>query len=104
MQNSWIPLAGRILAKRKDDIKSTKGGIFIPDSAKEKQSEGTVEAVGGDRTTVEGKIIPSQLKVGDRIVFGKYAGVEVTIDDEVYLTMKEEEVLMRKEKEDGTTG
>lgn len=102
MSNNWVPLAGRILAKRKDDVETSQGGIIIPENAKEKQSEGTVIVVGGERTDAYGKKVPVQLVEGDRIIFGKYAGVEVKIDHETYLTMKEEEVLMRlpKQKEE----
>jgi chaperonin GroES len=88
------PLHDRILVKREveKDAKK-KGRIIIPDSAKEKPQEGQVIAVGAGRVTEEGKKIPLDVKAHDRILFGKYTGSEVTVEDEEYLIMKEEDVL-----------
>jgi chaperonin GroES len=70
-----------------------KGGIIIPDTAKEKPQEGEVIAVGGGKKTEEGKVIPLDVKAGDRILFGKYSGTEIKIDDVEYLIIREDEVL-----------
>ena len=87
------PLHDRILVKRIEEKEAVKGGIIIPDTAKEKPQEGEVIAVGNGRKTEEGKIIPLDLKAGDRILLGKYSGTEIKIDNEDYLILKEEEVL-----------
>ena len=87
------PLHDRILIKRIEEKETAKGGIIIPDSAKEKQQEGEVVAVGNGRKTEDGKIIPLDVKTGDRILFGKYSGREIKIDNEDFLILKEEEVL-----------
>jgi chaperonin GroES len=87
------PLHDRILAKRIEEQEVKKGSIIIPDTAKEKPQEGKVIAVGGGKVTEEGKKIPLDVKVGDRILFGKYSGSEVTVDDEEYLILREEDVL-----------
>jgi chaperonin GroES len=87
------PLHDRILVKRVEEGEVKKGGIIIPDSAKEKPQEGKVIAVGNGRVTEEGKKIPLDVKAGDRILFGKYSGSEVKVEDEEYLILKEEEVL-----------
>jgi chaperonin GroES len=87
------PLHDRILIKRIEEKETAKGGIIIPDSAKEKQQEGEVIAVGHGRKTEDGKIIPLDVKAGDRILFGKYSGTEIKIDNEDLLIVKEEEVL-----------
>jgi chaperonin GroES len=87
------PLHDRILVKRQEEKETKKGGIIIPDSAKEKPQEGKVIAVGNGKVTDEGKKISLDVKTGDRILFGKYSGSEVTLDDEEYLIMKEEDVL-----------
>ncbi len=87
------PLHDRILVKRIEEKEAVKGGIIIPDSAKEKPQEGEVVAVGNGKKTEEGKIIPLDVKAGDRILLGKYSGTEIKIDDEEYLILKEEEVL-----------
>jgi chaperonin GroES len=86
-------LHDRILVKRQEEKETKKGGIIIPDSAKEKPQEGKVIAVGNGKVTDEGKKISLDVKTGDRILFGKYSGSEVTLDDEEYLIMKEEDVL-----------
>jgi chaperonin GroES len=87
------PLHDRILIKRIEEKETAKGGIIIPDSAKEKQQEGEVIAVGNGKKTEEGKIVPLDVKAGDRILFGKYSGTEIKVDNEDYLILKEEDVL-----------
>jgi len=87
------PLHDRILVERVEEAEKTKGGIIIPDSAKEKPAEGKVIAVGNGRVGDDGKIIALEIKKGDRILFGKYGGTEVKIDGEEYLIMREDDVL-----------
>ena len=89
----FSPLHDRILVKRIEEKEAVKGGIIIPDSAKEKQQEGVVVAVGNGRKTEDGNIIPLDVKAGDRVLFGKYSGGEIKIDNEEFLILKEEEVL-----------
>ena len=90
---NFRPLHDRILIKRIEEKETAKGGIIIPDSAKEKQQEGEVIAVGNGKKTEDGKIIPLDVKAGDRILFGKYSGTEIKVDNEDFLILKEEEVL-----------
>jgi chaperonin GroES len=87
------PLHDRILVKRVEEESKTKGGIIIPDSAKEKPAEGEVMAVGNGRLGDDGNRIALEIKAGDRVLFGKYSGTEVKIDGEEYLIMREEDVL-----------
>jgi len=87
------PLHDRILVKRIEEQEVKKGGIIIPDTAKEKPQEGKVVAVGTGKVNDEGKKIPLDVKAGDRILFGKYSGSEVKVEDEEYLIMREEDVL-----------
>lgn len=87
------PLQDRILVLRIEEAKTTKGGIIIPDSAKEKPAEGKVVAVGNGKLGEDGKRIPLDIKKGDRILFSKYGGTDVKIDDEDYLIMREDDVL-----------
>jgi chaperonin GroES len=87
------PLADRIVVERLEDKEVKKGGIIIPDTAKEKPQEGKVIAVGHGRMTDEGKRIPVELKKGDRILMGKYSGTEVKIDGKEYIIMREDDVL-----------
>jgi len=87
------PLHDRVLVKRVDEEEVRRGGIIIPDTAKEKPQEGKVMAVGTGKVTEDGKKIPLDVKAGDRILFGKYSGSEVKINDQEYLIMKEEDVL-----------
>ncbi|MGA2984002.1 MAG: co-chaperone GroES [Terriglobia bacterium] len=87
------PLHDRILIKRIEEKETVKGGIIIPDTAKEKPQEGEVVAVGNGKKTDEGKIVPLDVKAGDRILFGKYSGSEIKLDNEEFLILKEEEVL-----------
>jgi chaperonin GroES len=87
------PLQDRILVQRVAEETTTKGGIIIPDTAKEKPAEGKVVAVGNGKLGEDGKRIPLEIKDGDRILFGKYAGTEVKIEGEEYLIMREDDVL-----------
>ena len=87
------PLQDRVIVKRLEEEEKTKGGIIIPDSAKEKPQEGKVVAVGKGKVSEEGKVIPLDVKAGDRILFGKYAGTEVNIEGEEHLIMREEDIL-----------
>jgi len=87
------PLQDRILVKRVEEQQKTKGGIIIPDSAKEKPAEGEIVAVGNGKLGEDGKRIPLEVKKGDRILFSKYGGTEVQIDEEEYLIMREDDVL-----------
>ena len=90
---NFRPLHDRILIKRIEEKEAVKGGIIIPDTAKEKPQEGEVVAVGNGKKTEEGKVVPLDVKAGDRILFGKYSGTEIKIDNKEYLILKEEEVL-----------
>jgi chaperonin GroES len=87
------PLFDRVLIKRVEAKESVKGGIIIPDTAKEKPQEGEVIAVGEGRIDDEGKRIKPQVKKGDRVLFGKYSGSELRINDEDHLILKEDEIL-----------
>jgi len=87
------PLQDRIMVKRVEEEAKTKGGIIIPDTAKEKPAEGKVIAVGNGKLGDDGKRIPLEIKKGDRILFGKYSGTEVKIDGEEHLIMREDDVL-----------
>jgi len=93
MAQKLTPLHDRILVKRIEEGESVRGGIIIPDTAKEKPQEGEVIAVGKGKISEEGKVRPLDVKEGDRILFGKYAGTEIKIDGNEYLIMREEEVL-----------
>ncbi|MDP2970150.1 MAG: co-chaperone GroES [Deltaproteobacteria bacterium] len=92
------PLHDRLIVKRLEEEEKTKGGIIIPDSAKEKPIEGKVIAVGEGKLNKDGKKIPLEVKKGDRILFARYAGTEVKIDGEEHLMMREDEVLAIIEK------
>ena len=88
------PLYDRIVVKRvESEAEKTSGGLFIPDSAKEKPQEGEVVAVGKGKRLEDGKIIPLDVQVGDRILFGKYSGSDIKLDQDEYLIMREDEVL-----------
>jgi len=87
------PLHDRILVKRIEEQEVRKGGIIVPDTAKEKPQEGKVVAVGTGKVGDDGKKIPLEVKAGDRILFGKYAGSDVKVEDEEYLILREEDVL-----------
>jgi chaperonin GroES len=87
------PLADRILVRRIEEKETVRGGIIIPDTAKEKPQEGEVVAVGPGRKTEEGKLIPLDVKKGDRILMGKYSGTDVKIDNIEYVILREDDVL-----------
>jgi chaperonin GroES len=87
------PLHDRVLVKRFNEEEKSKGGIIIPDTAKEKPIQGEIIAVGQGRVTEDGKVRPLDVKKGDRVLFGKYAGTEIKIDGEEFLMMREEDIL-----------
>jgi chaperonin GroES len=87
------PLYDRIMVKRIEEEETVRGGIIIPDTAKEKPQEGEVVAVGQGKRLEDGKIVALDVKVGDRILFGKYSGSDIKLDDEEFLIMREDEVL-----------
>ena len=87
------PLYDRVIVKRGEEKEQKRGGIIIPDSAKEKPMEGKVIAIGSGRLEKDGSRTPLEVKVGDRILFGKYAGQEIKIDDKEHVILKEDEVL-----------
>ena len=87
------PLQDRVLVKTLDTGEMKKGGIIIPDTAKEKPQEAEVIAIGPGRVSDDGKLIPVNVKVGDKILFGKYSGTEVTVDGAEYLSMRESDIL-----------
>ena len=87
------PLHDRVLVKRVEEKEVVKGGIIIPDTAKEKPMEGEVIAVGNGKVMDDGKRAKMDVKTGDRILFGKYSGTEIKIDDQDYLIMREDEIL-----------
>jgi chaperonin GroES len=87
------PLNDRVLVKRIEEVQITKGGIVIPDTAKEKPIEGKVIAVGPGKMSEQGQRMALQLKEGDRVLFGKYAGTEIKTDGEEFLMMREEDIL-----------
>jgi chaperonin GroES len=87
------PLQDRVIVKRIDEEEKSKGGIIIPDTAKEKPQEGKIVAVGKGKVSDEGKLTPLDVKVNDRVLFGKYSGTEINIDGEEHLIMREEDIL-----------
>lgn len=87
------PLHDRVLVKRFNEEERTKGGLFIPDTAKEKPIQGEIIAVGQGRIGEDGKVRPLDVKKGDRVLFGKYAGTEIKIEGEEFLMMREEDIL-----------
>ena len=93
VSTTFTPLHDRILVRRVEETETVRGGIIIPDSAKEKPQEGEVIAVGKGKSNDEGKVFPLDVKSGDRVLFGKYSGTEIKIDGEEFLIMREEEVL-----------
>src|SRR5690242_148795 len=106
MAVKFTPLHDRILVRRVEEADTTRGGIIIPDSAKDKPQEGEVISAGKGKINEEGKVRPLDVKEGDRILFGKYSGTEIKLDGEDYVIMREEEVLgilsgtaSKKEKE-----
>ena len=93
MSVNVTPLHDRVLIKRIEEKESIKGGIIIPDSAKEKPQEGEVVAVGAGKINDKGERIVLDVKAGDRVLFGKYSGSEIKVDDEDYLILREDEIL-----------
>jgi chaperonin GroES len=93
MATKFTPLHDRILVRREEEVGATRGGLIIPDSAKDKPQEGTVISAGKGKTSEEGKLFPLAVKEGDTILFGTYSGTEIKLEGEDLLIMKEEEVL-----------
>ena len=93
MATKFTPLHDRILARRVEEADTTRGGIIIPDSAKDKPMEGEVISAGKGKISEEGKVRPLDVKEGDRILFGKYSGSDIKIDGTEYMIMREDEVL-----------
>src|SRR5574340_917811 len=87
------PLYDRLVVKRIEEKETKVGGLFIPDSAKEKPQEGEVMAVGKGKRLEDGKVVPMDVQVGDRILFGKYSGSEIKVDGEEFLIMREDDIL-----------
>ncbi|MEX2584711.1 MAG: co-chaperone GroES [Gemmatimonadota bacterium] len=87
------PLSDRVVVKPLEDTEQMRGGLYIPDTAKEKPQQGEVVAVGPGKVSEEGKRIDLELKVGDRVLYGKYSGTEVTLEDAQYLILRESDVL-----------
>ena len=87
------PLQDRVIIRRIEEEEKSKGGIIIPDTAKEKPQEGKVVAVGKGKVNDDGKITPLDIKVNDRILFGKYSGTEINVDGEEHLIMREDDIL-----------
>lgn len=87
------PLHDRILVKRMAEEEKTAGGLFIPDTAKEKPQKGEIVATGNGRITEDGKTLPLEVKAGDKVLFSKYAGTELKLNGEEYLMMREEDIL-----------
>jgi chaperonin GroES len=93
MATKLTPLHDRIVVRRIEEAETTRGGIIIPDSAKDKPQEGEVISVGKGKSNEEGKTFPLDVKAGDRVLFGKYSGTDIKIDGEDFLIMREEEIL-----------
>jgi chaperonin GroES len=87
------PLQDRIIVKRVEEDTMTAGGLFIPETAKEKPQRGEIVAVGNGKKTEDGKVLPLDVKVGDVVLFGKYAGTEIKVDGDEYLMMREDDLL-----------
>ena len=92
------PLHDRVIVERVEEETKTAGGLFIPDSAKEKPQKGIIIAVGKGKKTEDGKILPLDVKVNDQVLFGKYSGTEIKLDGKEYLMMREDEILAVLEK------
>ena len=92
------PLADRVLVKPTEKEEKTKSGIYLPDTAKEKPQEGEVVAVGPGKMTDDGKRIPMDLKVGDRVIYAKYGGTEIKVDHEELMILRESDILAKKTK------
>ncbi len=87
------PLGDRVVIERSEEKEVTKGGIVLPDTAKERPQEGKVVAVGEGKKTEDGKVVALSLKVGDTVLYGKYSGTEIKVDDQEYIIMREDDVL-----------
>ena len=87
------PLQDRIIVKRVEEESKTAGGLFIPETAKEKPQRGQIVAAGNGKKTEDGKVLPLDVKVGDTVLFGKYAGTEIKVDGDDYLMMREDDIL-----------
>lgn len=87
------PLHDRILVRRMAEEEKTAGGLFIPDTAKEKPSRGEIIATGKGRVTEDGKVLPLEVKAGDKVLFGRYSGTELKLEGQEYLMMREEDIL-----------
>jgi chaperonin GroES len=87
------PLADRVVVEPLEAEEKTKGGIILPDTAKEKPQEGKVVAVGKGKVNDKGEVLPMEVKVGDKVLYGKYSGTEVTVDDKQYIILREEDIL-----------
>lgn len=92
------PLHDRVIVERVEEETKTAGGLFIPDSAKEKPQKGVIIAAGKGKKTEDGKVLPLDVKVGDQVLFGKYSGTEIKLDGKEYLMMREDEILAVIEK------
>lgn len=92
------PMQDRIIVKRLEEETKTAGGILIPDTAKEKPQQGEVVAVGKGKVTEDGKVLPLDVKVGDKVLFGKYAGTEIKLEGQDYMIMREDDILGVLEK------
>jgi chaperonin GroES len=92
------PLGDRVIVKPSDPEEKTKGGIILPDTAKEKPIEGTIVAAGPGKTTDDGKLVKLGVKVGDKVLYGKYSGTEVMVEGEEYLIMRESDIFAIVEK------
>jgi chaperonin GroES len=93
MATKFTPLHDRVVVRRVEEAETTRGGIIIPETAKDKPQEGEVIAVGKGKISEEGKVRPLDVKEGDRVLFGKYAGTEIKIEGDDFLIMREEEIL-----------
>jgi len=98
MVSKLHPLADRVLVKPIEKEEKTKSGIYLPDTAKEKPQEGEVLAVGPGKMTDDGKRVPLDLKVGDRVIYAKYGGTEIKVDDDELIILRESDILAKKSK------
>src|SRR3989338_11672030 len=87
------PIGDKVIAQRLGSVERSKGGLYLPDAAQEKPQEGKVIAVGSGRTLKNGKVVPIAVKTGDRIIFGKYSGSEVKVDEKEYVFLSEDDIL-----------
>ena len=87
------PIGDRVIVQRLGSAEKSKGGLYLPDSAQEKPQEGKVIAVGSGKTLKDGKVVPLSVKAGDRIIFGKYSGSEIKVDDKEYVFLNEDDIL-----------